>query len=267
MSDFCVSGGFPKCETWGVVSGSSAGTTVSSSTANVYGSWAELKAATGIEATYLVVTIADPNGGNQIDVDIGVGAAGSETVIAEALFLRADGYVRNNGMTYSIPVRVPSGSRVAARMRGAAASRSCQVSVRAFASDSPHASFQRLDLIGNAYVATTGYSAHTKGGWNQIVAASNAYKALHVVFGLIDFVSGQTSAALMDIGIGAAGNEVAAVPDLHVTAHDLSGASHNTYQNTIISGSIPASTRLSFRAQVSAGSSSRYAFMALYGYR
>ena len=147
MSDFGVIGGIPMSESWGVVSGSSGGTTVSSTTANVYGSWVQLKASTGLEATSLIVTIADPNGGNEINVDIGIGGSGSEVVIAESLFLRADGYLRNNGMTYSLPLRVPAGSRVAARMRGADASRSCQVSVRALAGDTPTGAFQRLENI------------------------------------------------------------------------------------------------------------------------
>lgn len=268
MSDFGVSGGFPRAEAWGVVSGSSGGTTVSSTTAGVYGPWVELKAATGLEATNLIVNIADPNGWNQIDVDIGIGAAGSEVVIAEGLFMRPDGYLRNNGMTYTLPLRVPAGVRVAARMRSAAASRSCQVSVRALAGDSPFGAFQRLESIGGIYLVSTGYTAHTKGPWGQITAATAAaYRAFHVVYGLIDFVSGQTSTALFDIGIGAASSEIVIVPDLHATAHDLSGASHNTYQQAVIPGAVPAGTRLANRVQVSAGNAARYTAAFVYGYR
>lgn len=267
MSDFGVVGGLPNRESWGVVAGSTAGTTISSTTAATYGSWVELKASTGIEATHLIVTIADPNGADQIDVDIGIGAAGSELVIAEALFMRADGYVRNNGMTYSIPLRVPAGVRVAARMRGAAASRSCKVAVLALAGDSPFGSFQKMEAIGGTYTVTTGYTAHTKGAWAQIVAASKYYKALHVVWGLIDYASNQTSTSLMDIGIGASGSEIVTIPDLHATAHNLPGASHNTYQSAFIPGALPANTRMSYRGQVSAGNALRYMFMLVYGYR
>lgn len=267
MSDFGVAGGIPRSESWGVVSGSSGGTTVSAATANIYGSWVQLKASTGLEATSLIITIADPNGNDEIKVDIGIGASGSEVVIAESLFFRADGYLRNNGMTYSLPLRVPAGTRVAARMRSASASRSCQVSVRALAGDSSYNAFERLEPIGGAYVATPGYTGHTKGAWSQLVAASAAnYKALHIVFGLLDYVSSQTSCGLLDLGVGAAGSEVIIVPDLHVTAHNLPGYTHNTYQQAFVQGSVPYGIRLSCRGQVSAGNAARHMAMFLYGY-
>ena len=90
---------------------------------------------------------------------------------------------------------------------------------------------------------------------------------MHVVGGLIDFVAGQTSTALLDLGIGAAGSEVVAVPDLHLTAYDLSGASHNTYQQAFVPGAVAVGTRLSYRGQVSAGNAARYVVMLVYGYR
>lgn len=269
MADFGINHATPKVESWGVnSSGASGGTTVSATTAGVYGSWVQLTAASGVAATHLIIVIADPNGGNEIDVDIGIGAAGSEVVVAQSLFLRADGYVRNNGMTYSVPIQIPINSRVSARMLGSAASRSCQVSVRAIAGPSAHASFSKMENLGGTYFNTAGYTANVKGAWNVLSASvPNDVKALHLTWGLIDFVSGQTSAALIDFGIGASGSETILVPDLHVTAHDLSGASHNTFQNAFFPSGLPAGTRLAFRAQVSAGSSSRYLFMAAHGYR
>lgn len=267
MSDFTVSESLPASETWGVSAAASGGTVVTGAGANAWGSWTELKSSTGIAATFLIVTAADPNGGNQIDVDIGVGASGSEVTVVQALFLRSDGNLRNTSAVYALPIAIPSGSRVSARIRGATASRTARVTIQAFAGASPISSFRGLDSIGGAYIATNGYTNNTKGGWTQIVAATTrAYRAIHVAWGLIDFVSGQTSMMLLDVGLGASGSEVVVVPDLYTTAANVSAVTHNQTPNAFIPGGIPAGTRVAVRGQVTAGNASRYMTAFVYGY-
>lgn len=267
MADFGNSYGTPNTESWGVnSSGASGGTTVSSTTEHTYGSWAQLKAASGIEATHLIVGIADPNGGSDIVVDIGIGGAGSEVVVAEALAVRGEGSLRNSGVDYSIPLRIPAGSRVSARMKGSAASRNCQVSVRAIAGPSPYSSFEKMEFVGSAAFATTGYTNNAKGAWSQMVASiPNDLKALHLLWANVDTSSGQSSAALMDFGFGVAGSEIVLVQDLHATAQGSTAGV--IYHNAFVPIGLPAGTRLAMRGQVSAGSSSRYLVMTAHGYR
>ncbi len=87
---------------------------------DAYGSWAELIAATTEDRVWCVVSMFQHRSSRRAELDIGVGAGGSEVPIMAALpFFKSNG--DQEGVTYSayhyFPISVPSGSRIAARIK------------------------------------------------------------------------------------------------------------------------------------------------------
>ncbi len=265
MSDMLPSEGFPRNEIWGVSSGT--GTLLTGAAISVEGSWTELKASTSFDTTYIVVTLDDPNGGNALFVDLAVGASGSEVAIATDLFYRTDtsSHLRSSGMAYSMPIRIPSGSRVSARLMGASASRTLRVAIQAFGGAGILPSYQGIESIGGTYSTASG--SGSKGSWAQLLASTpREYKALHISWGTIEFNSGQSTVSLIDIGVGGSGSEIVLVPDLFSAASNVSGVCFNSYRMAFIPGRIPAGTRISFRSQVATSNGNRYVVVFVYGY-
>ena len=97
------------------------------STINNYGAWVEVIASTTTAISLLAITGAkiptgDSNAPNDIEFDIGTGAAASEVVLIEALSSNNTdaGSATSGGThgTYIIPMSVPIGTRIAARVKG-----------------------------------------------------------------------------------------------------------------------------------------------------
>lgn len=265
MSDILPSEGFPRNETWGVSSGT--GTLLTGAAISVPGSWTELKASTSFETTHIVVTLDDPNGGNGLFVDLAVGASGSEVAIAIGLFYRTDtsSHLRSSGSSYSMPIRIPAGSRVAARLMGAAASRTLRIAVQAFGGAGILPSYQGMERLGGTY--STGNGSGSKGSWIEALASTTReYKALHLAWGTIDFNNGQSTVSLIDLGVGGSGSEIVLVPDLFSAASNVSGVCFNSYRTAFIPGRIPAGTRIAFRGQVATSNGNRYTVLFMYGY-
>lgn len=266
MSDWLPSGGFPKVEVWGASTAASSGTTLTANaTANVYGSFSELIASTGIFSRRIMLEIADASGTGALAIDIAVGASGSEVVIAEAIHARMDGDGRNNSMSYALPISVPAGVRVSARLKSETGGRTVKVVAHGVAGDGLTSSFQGMTYLGSGYTPTNGYSANTKGAWAQLIASTaRQYKALHVTWAALDFVAAGTTSALLDLAVGAASSEVVLVENLLATGKvgGLFG-----WHNAMIEGVVPSASRLSFRGQVSvSGNAARFLGMYLHGY-
>lgn len=80
---------------------------------NVAGAWTQVTASAPTSVSALLLYRLAQNTGPML-VDIGVGAAGSEVVVAERLFLQGvDGSV--SSQTLRVPITVPAGVRVAIR--------------------------------------------------------------------------------------------------------------------------------------------------------
>ena len=95
----------------------SAGITVTSSaSANTYGSWVEFRSASG-NALYIVGISVFPhsNISNYLAIDIGTGAAASETSISEIPLLGSD-ETPFNYQALPFPIPVASSTRIAVRV-------------------------------------------------------------------------------------------------------------------------------------------------------
>lgn len=197
---------------------SSAGATITASaTAHTKGNWTQLIANTGARSLGIGIWLdntAVSNTNTSLLVDIGVGAAGSETVLIPDL---AGGYalnpsVANVAHAYFFPLFIPSGVRVAARCQGAVVSDTvvCRINL-----------FQRPTGIGWVGTRVTAYgvvSASSRGTTCTASGTTNTY-------GTAGTLSASTANSIKFMQVGMQGNSSAALTDSRVLADIRLGAS------------------------------------------
>lgn len=247
------------CETAGVASGSSTGATVTAAaSANTKGAWTELTAATARDVTALLTNTRKAAATIDLLVDIGIGAAGSEQVLIPNL--KADGgggSLHRDGPTLW-PVSIPRGTRIAARCQATTASSTVRVQCLLFASSWLGApGLSRVTDYGTNTADSGGVSidpggtAHTKGAWAQLTAATtNPVRAIVVGIGNQANASRTAADWLLDIGIGSAGSEQVIVADMHAEASTVDDQMIPAIFGPI-PVNLPAGTRLAARAQCS----------------
>lgn len=229
-------------------------TITASATPHTKGAYVQIVASTGFAANRVVINCGVnglSNTNSSALMDFAIGAAGSETVIMENV---AVGYSQF-GTTYDLPVQIPSGTRLSARMQSAISSRTmtinvaiCRTAKTLTVDPSTSANTFGANTATSQGVTVTGAVA-TKGTWTQITSNSgNAAKCLIVG------IQGNSNAAMgavsfvADIGIGAAGSESVIIPNIRFATNSSEFVNFNsTFRTYFVS--IPASSRISVRAQ------------------
>jgi hypothetical protein len=256
MPDFSQPAGGQDWEKAGGVASTSRGTTVTASgTTHTKGSWAQLIASTTLPAVGILVMFDDITAGRDYLTDIGVGAAGSEVVIAANLTASTG----TGSVTYShiyIPLAIPAGTRIAARTQCNVASGQIPTAVLIVSGTigSP-TSYSRCTTYGANTADSGGTSvdpggtANTKGAWVQIVS-STTNPIRQLIIGIPNQINTvRTSQSWhVDIGIGGAGSELILIPDLQLNA----STTNDSVTPQIIGPipvEIPEGTRIAVRAQ------------------
>lgn len=248
-------------QTGGVDTSTSLPTTVTGSgTAHTKGAWSELVGSTTHDAWGVVLLAADGPGTSATDtsmlVDLGIGGAGSEAVLVGDL---AWGHA-GNARSVLLPIHVPAGSRLSARLQGAVISDTLALSCITLGGGGwapPLVGRQATTYGANAATSggvalTFAGSANTKGAWTEIVASTTAAMRWMAVCvagpaGDNNFTAGN---GLVDIGVGGAGSEAAVLSNV---PYQLTSAELVLGSFVSVSVNIPAGSRLSARFQVSAG--------------
>jgi len=143
-------------------------------------------------------------------VDIGIGAAGSETVIIANLAL---GCATNiyGGIVIDIPINIPSGTRVAIRTQSQRTSYTYGINVILIGSSDPQTTPSSVDVLGTS-TANSGNTAMSgaSGTYVQIIAATTKdYQSLIVVPSLAPSAGLSGSITITyTVAVGAAGSEV-----------------------------------------------------------
>ena len=195
-------------------------TATGSATAHTKGAWAQLTSATSRTVTGIWLGIYDTyatSTNTSTLLDLGVGAAGSETVVLSNLEV---GYRGSNvGITWVfVPIRLPAGVRVAARVQSAQTSKAVNLAVSAETGIPPAGltSAMVVDTVGTVAgssrgtTVTSSATANTPGSWVELTASS-ARRATSVLLSM--GANGSAAANLggftgsVDLGIGAAGSE------------------------------------------------------------
>lgn len=273
-------GGGTGLVTVGTNAASSRGTNVATpAAANTEGSWTQIVASTSVEAAGFYVSINNTAGaGVHLLMDIGIGAGGSEVSLVDDLYWCRHSQV--NCLHAFIPMRVPRGVRMAARLRSSAGTaQTVRVSYH-LVPESPFLlpGFGACDSI-NVNTATSrdttsvdpGASTNTKGSYAQLVASTaNPIRALLLAIGSgSGSPTSRTAAAdaLLDVAIGGSGSEQIILPDLQLYA----GTSEDSWQPGFLGPfpvNIPAGTRIAARMQsTNATSGQREAGVLAYGFR
>jgi len=186
------------------------------------GAWVELISSTAFDTDYLYLTIRSLIGtaGATGLVDIAIGAASSEVVIVSDLFVSLDALT--NVTTVTLPIRIPAGTRVAARLQGSVAASIVDIAGAlvsgGFGTPAP---FSKIISLGVDSANTRGtnlgdganWTAHTKKAYVEIT--SSLPENIEALAFALHSVGASSTSMLLDIAIGAAASEVAILSDLY----------------------------------------------------
>ena len=230
--------------------------TTASATPHTVGAWVEAIASTSGPVDWLAVwaTATATTGADTSSlIDIGIGGAGSETVVAASLpagFQSADDGLRPFSGMAMFPLTVPKGTRIAVRQRALIASDTCSVFVETY--------FQglRCGSVVDTYGAVTASSRGTN------MPASDTYVELtaattqpHQALVMLMSGGGATTMSNVDpiytLGAGPAAAETALLTCMvHSSTSEILKMSSRPV--AIYSGHIPAGTRLAGKQSIGA---------------
>lgn len=232
-----------------------AATAVTGGTAHTKGSWVELTSATTAPSHALMLTLQAATGVNGTDtsslLDIGIGGAGSEVVIAPNMGVGAQG----GTTTWVVPVTIPQGTRVAVRAQSIRTSTNIAVWVLPVRNTTTRLQppTALVDICANTSTSygvalTAPGGNNTKGAWTQLTASCpQALQALALFPQTAGDTSYASASALVDVAVGASGSEVTVIsnwPLIMSSSETISPAAPN-----VLPVNVPAGARIAARYQ------------------
>lgn len=231
--------------------------TTTGTTLNTKTAWTQYIASTSADANLLYYTPAATQYATDSAamVDIGIGAAGSETVIVPDLPIGNWGF--SNVPAIPIPVFVPAGSRVAIRAQTGSASRSVVGYLALLDAESnSHITPRAVDVIGGVPATSRGTAlAGASNSYTELASSTTKpYQAFVVIPSSATVSGGINGNFRLTLARGAAGAEV----DLGFVSFSqgsngsLSNAGMNNvgYGYMIIGTPLPAGVRLSIKHNI-----------------
>lgn len=187
--------------------------------------------------------------------DIAIGTPGAEVTIADNICLSPNS--NQYGHSVYLPFTIPQGQNISCRTQsngaGAILSVSFVLGAHGFANFSSHSrmkTYGALTATSRATMVSPGGVANTKGAWSQITASTTEdITAIELIMNDETNLTGlAVQGYLMDVGVGAAGQEQVVIPDLDL----VTGSPSSTLSPLSIGPmniSIPARSRIAVRAQ------------------
>lgn len=257
MQEWVESAGTPRLETLGVVAASSRGTLMTTGNSSAKGSYVSLGTA-GFTYEYIVLSLGWSTATDHIiDLQIYDGANG--WIIAPDLRLASVRDHRGYSVVIGLPLHIPSGSqlRVRGASRAAAGTNEVAVILTGYAAGPGGApGFSRMINITTpstcrGVTLDAGGTAHTKTRVELVASSAAAIRGLLAHIGPnSDTGRAAVASALMDIDIGAAGQEAPLASNLAFCWGIIADQPiHNYFP--IIPCRVPASTRFSANGQCS----------------
>ncbi len=225
-------------------------TVTASGSANTKGSWTTISASCPFDSSGMIMTGQSSNVNATGLMDIGIGGAGSETVIVPNLLMeRSSGYEPFAPLW--LPISIKAGTRVAVRFQSTTGGDTRYVKF-AFAAANGALPFQRATDYGTTlatsvatYISSGGVD--TKGSWANLTTNCNQVSYAIIAVGRESFSSVNYR---LDIGVGT----TVVVPDLEFTViSQFSGSFVG------IPLSIPAGSTIAARCACANGSGDMYA--------
>jgi hypothetical protein len=215
-------------------------------TAHTLGTWVQLSSSLPVDADalHIGVTSAATGVDRALMFDIGTGAAGAETVRVAGVPIADSTAI---GVA-TVPVRIAAGTRVAIRVqarRASAAASTWGLQLLALPSSLSTWMPTSVDVLGSNQADSRGTNLPTNGAWTQIVAStSRAYKMIALCPSTTDTTMANSFAAF-DLGVGAAGSEVAYLGPTYRPENNES--MQHPIGSSLIAVDVPAGTRLAAR--------------------
>lgn len=189
-------------------------TLVTGDPAHTKGAWVEIVASTAFDYHFVGITIDQTGVSAQLNnalVDVGVGAAGSESVVVPDLAMGGSQNLSYSGDVTAkafMPLYIPAGSRVAARIQSFAAASNSRITLVALNSPGASSPSSLLNLSGNGTTDSEALYNPSNLVFQEVVASCpTALQGLVITaqpgtnnIGFTDFRA--------SIGIGASGVEV-----------------------------------------------------------
>lgn len=246
--------------------------------ANTKGSWIDLGAVTSF--AYEALTVSLHSGGDispiVIDamLDLGISDGTNRWTIVPDLYCPFRKLIREQGYTLTLPIHVPEGAQLSARVATHAVQESVNVSVIGHASGlGGTPGFSRAVTLftpssSRGVAIDPGGTANTLGSWTQLTSGSAA--DIGGMFGLLGYNAdtARTASAkmLLDIGIGASGFESVVYPRALVCWGATRDGPSNGVRIPPFACAVPSNTRVVARAQCSDNvAGDRTVDLALYG--
>lgn len=271
VGDFALLFDGQDCQTVGLATGTTGTTVTASTSSNVKGTWAAISTSTPIHAHGFLLHAGNPNNFNADNVmlDLGIGASGSEQVRVPNLFLSSCGASWSPGLDeflFFFPLALPAGTRVSGRIQqadaggygGGTLDLSLHLLSQGWNASSPVGQVLALNATTantTTTLLTSGGSGNSYGAWTQMVASTSV--PLHAL--ILTLGGNDTGQVLyyLDIGVGASGSEQVILPALRC-ARDNGTQRLGPRVLGPLPVSIPAGTRVSARLQASQASRSIY---------
>lgn len=237
-------------------------TVTSGGTTHTVGAWAQVVASLSEDVGFVravpVTPVSNSAGDSSALLNIGTGAAGSETTIIDSIGFGFTGATSlNSHPGWLFPVFIPRGTRVAIQSQGATLSLGTNWRFEFFAPVEGVKPSTKILAIGATLAASRGVvltapgGANTEAAWTQLVAStSEPYSALGVSIQGGSDTTQSAAKQLVDIGVGAAGSEAAIISNIVVEM--LSTESMYNKGSLVHPVSIPRGSRIAARYQTSA---------------
>ena len=249
-----------------------------SGTAHTKGSWTQLLTATAFDAYWLEAKVTATqviNTDCSSLLDIGIDAAGgtSYTVVVPDVLVGQAGNINSYNSDFTIPVYIPAGSTVAARMQSAIISQTAVVGVALYGGvgDDPfpmqsHVVAYGVNTGDSGGVVCVNASIHVKSAWVEIISATtHPHRGVMAMMSLNTDTKTGGPALIADIGIGAGGSEVVLIADVYWETGGTEIIGNKTPHGEILTP-VPEGSRLAIRTQTSTNNTGDEHDMALYGW-
>lgn len=190
-------------------------TVTANSSAHTKGAWTELIASTSSAVDCLEISVQGVSSSavnTATLLDIGTGSAGSETAIVNnvaiggaAAFITTPGY----DYRFSVPVYVPSGTRIAVRIQSIiTGGKTAQIAIRLASGPNPSGTSSTTTTLGTSTTTSDGTALPAGTAWTQFVASTTGpYASLSIVPSVSNTVIG-TAFRAIELGTGSAASEV-----------------------------------------------------------
>jgi hypothetical protein len=253
-------------EAVGIDTANSRGTTVTTGVANTKTtSWVQIVASTAFDYDTITIVLSDVAAGGDFLVDIAIGAASSEVIVAANLSASSGTGSISRGAVYVLPIPIPAGSRISAKSQSNLASATVRVCaygsaggfaviepmgrVTTYGANTADSGGTSVDPGGVAHTKGTADPGTTSGGWFQITSSTtNPIRALILAFPNQANGTRTSGTWLVDVGIGAQGSRTVIIPNLLLQA--------STTDDTMVPNvlgpfyvNIPAATAIAIRCQ------------------